>query len=205
MMDSPGEREAMRLRIIMESFLAVNPNMTLTEAIPAIFATEMKTAQLESVQAETSEPVAKAGFPVPDQDRDTLSKWIDLSPDVQALILGSKKIQAIKEVRTRCSYRGSYVGLREAKDGVEYWQATRGTLSKTSPGVGGTYTTTSSSIAGWMEEPGQADIRRLGFDSKRIQAIKEIRSRFPGGAGLKEAKEGFEHWEKINGVSHSRY
>lgn len=208
-MDTPGAREAMRLRIIMESFLAVNPNMTLTEAIPAIFATEVKTAQLESIAEAPA--TASAAFNLPDQSRETISKWIDLTPDVQDLITGGKKINAIKEVRTRCNFRGSYVGLREAKDGVEYWARGIGmgmspsTYSSPTTYAAASTRTMSSSIALWIEQPGQEDIMDYGIGSKRIQAIKEIRSRFPGGAGLKEAKDGFEAWEKKRGISHPRY
>jgi ribosomal protein L7/L12 len=199
--EDAGFREAERLRIILQSFADVQPNMMLHEAVPAIFETEKKTRDLESVQAVAAVP----GFPLPDPDNDTVSKWIDLNPDVQTLILDGKKLQAIKEVRTRTMWKGAMLGLYESKEGVEYWDRTRGSKVPAPAVSSSTRGTGKHDIADWIAEVGQYDIRDLGFDSKRIQAIKEVRHRYPEGAGLKEAKDGYEEWERRAGISHSAY
>lgn len=57
-------------------------------------------------------PVALAG-----KDRSEVGRWILTQPDIVHL-MKDKKINAIKEVRAR-----THIGLKEAKDGVEWAQA----------------------------------------------------------------------------------
>lgn len=61
-----------------------------------------------------------------------------------------------------------------------------------------------SAVADWIDGPGQEDVIEFIRDHKRINAIKECRSRYPYPVagkllGLKEAKEGVEEWCRRNG------
>lgn len=49
-----------------------------------------------------------------------IASWFDRQPELQDMIDDGKKINAIKEVRAHCP---SMPGLKEAKDGVEFWIA----------------------------------------------------------------------------------
>lgn len=197
----PAEREAARLRIIMEAFLAADPYMKLQDAIPAIFAAELKTRDMEEVQAREAKPKE---FELPDDQPETIAKWMDLVPDVMTMMTSGNKIHAIREIRLRTlvARTGRAPGLKEAKDGAEHWEATRrrpsssGTAARPKPMWMSSATAMSEDIANWMNQIGQADIIDYMNASKKIQAIKEVRSRFPGGAGLKEAKDGVEYWER---------
>lgn len=125
--------EADRLRVILETLAYADPNIKLADALPTIWEIEKQTAKLESV---STVPVVHASSVkgtsiLTDQKPRTISEWVATQQDIIDLIPGHK-IQAIKEVRVRCvvrtrgvpvSYSG--VGLKEAKEGVEYWERHR--------------------------------------------------------------------------------
>lgn len=189
---SHPNREADRLRVIIKSIAYTDPDMRMADAADAIFEIEARTFGIE--QMALNDAPKMAGIVLPDQTPETIARFIDLQPDIQALA-PSKKINAIKEVRALTS-----VGLKEAKEGVEHWVSTRpkAHYSPTAAAAAGrTLTASMSDIADWID--GQADIIRLltgstMLPSPKIHAIKETRVRHPAGPSLKEAKDGVEHW-----------
>jgi ribosomal protein L7/L12 len=177
--DDP-RREAERLRIVLQTFAHAQPGMTLDEAVPAIFKAEKRAAELEAVNA----PVRTMSISLPDTKPETLAKFIDLQPDIQALV-PHKKINAIKELRAR-----TYVGLKEAKEGIEHWQDTRSAAIAYPPAVA-SIADDEETIAKWID--GRPDIQDLiVISSTRISGIKDVRSFYP--TGLREAKNGVDHW-----------
>lgn len=102
------EREADRLRVIVQTLAFAHPDMRLEEAAPLIFQIEEKTAVLESPHVAAADD-----FSTPRG----VALWIDkkANADIQVLI-PALKINAIKEVRGRTG-----IGLKEAKEGVEAW------------------------------------------------------------------------------------
>lgn len=201
----PAEREAERLRVIIETLAHAKPDMTIYEAAPKIFEIEKKTAELEKVQVLP----APAGpgyydgsvFYLPDSEPQTLAKFVEICPPIQAF-LPHKKINAIKELRARTG-----VGLKEAKDGIEYFEAHGSVVvpAPPTPPVGsssGRSFPTPLSVADWIEtDPTAIHIRHIlttrATTHYKILAIKETRASTL--LGLKEAKEGVEEWVKIYG------
>lgn len=180
--DDP-RREAERLRIIVETLAFTNPGMTMDEAKEIIPKIEKATAKLEA-------PEKPNGFiHLPDTSPETAAKFIDLQPDIQGY-LPHKKIWAIKELRGRTG-----LGLREAKEAVEHWDSTRNSFPTTpapaTPAYASGTAPSKELIADWIDS--QAPVQAL-LPHKKIQAIKEVRMSCPYPCGLKEAKEGVEHW-----------
>lgn len=103
-----GRNEADRLRVILETLLFAQPELKLAEALPMVWEIEKKTLALESPE-ETGKPASESPVDV--------AEWINrpVNKDIQGLV-GGFKISAIKEVRAR-----TLIGLKEAKEGVEYW------------------------------------------------------------------------------------
>lgn len=103
-----------RLRTILISLNEVMPELMLKDALEHVSTIE---AKLKSDLSHTSF-IAGATVSLPNSLPKTIAYWIGSQPEIKEYILDSKKIQAIKEVRglTR-------VGLKEAKEGVEYWAA----------------------------------------------------------------------------------
>lgn len=108
-MSDSSRREADRLRVIIETLAHSNPGMTMAAAAPAIFEIEKKAAKLE---------LDRGTLPLPDTLPTTVAAYINTQADIIDLINLTKKLDAIKEVRRRTS-----IGLKEAKDGVDYWLA----------------------------------------------------------------------------------
>lgn len=126
--------EAERLRVIIETLGYAQPELKLSEALPMIWEIEKKTAKLELEQRAALSVNADGTYTLEDNKPDTIAAWIDTQPDIIDLITGSKKINAIKEVRDRLldperlhitheSGRAWHVGLKDAKDAVEAWAA----------------------------------------------------------------------------------
>lgn len=113
------EREADRLRVIVQTLAFAHPDMRLEDAAPIIFQIEEKTAKLESPHVAAADDFKTAVG---------IARWIDkpAQEDIRTLaaggtivgVVGSGKIAAIKQVRFH-----THVGLREAKEGVEAWLA----------------------------------------------------------------------------------
>ena len=111
------EREADRIRVIIETLAYAHPDLPLKEAVPMIHEIEARTAKLESPHVAAADDFTTAVG---------IARWIEkpANEDIRTLasggsvtgILGSGKIAAIKAVRARTS-----VGLKEAKEGVEAW------------------------------------------------------------------------------------
>ena len=195
----PAEREAERLRVIIQTLADTSPDMTIFAAAPTIFEIERKTAELERVQFDKNlasmRPVPTATLP--DSSPQTAAKFVDLCQEIKDH-MPHKKINAIKELRSRTG-----LGLKEAKDGIEWWEKY---------GAGGPPPTVSSSgtprfafprdCADWIEKDSAAiHIRHIlvskASTSYKILAIKETRAATL--LGLKEAKEGVEEWIKVYG------
>lgn len=108
------EREADRIRVIIETLAYAHPDMPLKEAAPAIFEIEKRTAELESPHVAGADDFTTARG---------VARWINKADnkDIQDMIVSpgvsAGKIHAIKEVRARTA-----LGLREAKEGVEAWE-----------------------------------------------------------------------------------
>lgn len=185
----PAEREAERLRTIIETMILTQPHVTMQDAGPMIFEIEKKTASMEAVQVAPSPGITTPRYPVPDFEPATLKSFIDLVPSIQAHITGSRKINAIKELRTLTG-----AGLKDAKHGVERWEAETKARPK-SHTTSVSYGTSPVDIAEWMHDfcPVAKDFL---LAAKKIQAIKEVRALHPDGIGLKEAKDGVEYYEK---------
>lgn len=199
-------REAERLRIIIEALAFTNPEMNMGEAADVIFKIEKQSHEHESRENPFS------GIELRDNNPETLACFIDLVPEIQAY-LPHRKINAIKELRLRVSdstVPGAGIGLVHAKDGVEHWVATR------TPTVGlpapmaphpsmGTGVSSSSApassrpadVADWIDGSSVVlttitDCLAGKIKYGKIQAIKDVRAE--GSLGLKEAKEGVEEW-----------
>lgn len=106
------EREADRIRVIVQTLAFAHPGMTLKEAAPLIFEIEKRTAELESPHTPGDDLTNAVG----------VARWINkpVNKDIQDMIISpgmsAGKIHGIKEVRARTG-----LGLREAKEGVEAW------------------------------------------------------------------------------------
>jgi ribosomal protein L7/L12 len=192
----PAEREAERLRTIITTLAEVEPGMELGIAKDVIFKIEEETCKLEKQQVEVS-----GLFMLPDDAPRTIAAFIELQPDIAALC-EDKKINAIKEVRARAGANGTHIGLKEAKEGVEFYSASKhrsaGTPAPTTA-TGWCIDNTPQAICDWIEDYGHTV--RDEYDSKagvsghgKIQAIKEVRALCPSGPSLYEAKIGFEKW-----------
>lgn len=183
--DHPA-REAERLRIIVETLAYTNPGMTMDEAKTVIPEIEKRTAKLEA-------PERPNGFiTLPDSEPETIAKFIDLQPDIQDHI-PTRKINAIKETRAR-----TFLGLKETKEGVEHWDRTRNAAAAWA----GSSSPLNETVAKWID--GQSAIQdhileapgmdRLGRKHSRITGIKDVRLGCSAASGLKEAKDGVDHW-----------
>lgn len=120
--------EAERLRVIIETLGYAQPELKLSEALPMIWEIEKKTAKLELEQRAALSVNTDGTYTLEDNKPDTIAAWIDTQPDIIDLITGSKKINAIKEVRTRLMdphrvATGMHLGLKESKEGVEAWES----------------------------------------------------------------------------------
>lgn len=115
--------EAQRLRVIIESLAYTSPAMTMDEAASVIFEIEKRTALLEGPKEAARIPATK----LKDDRPETVAAFIDCVPAIYQFICDGKKIDAIKETRARIvssAHGGTgLLGLKEAKEGVEYWQA----------------------------------------------------------------------------------
>lgn len=131
--------EAERLRVIIQTLAYAEPDMKLSEAVPAIWEIEKETAKLESEQRAALSMNSDGTFTLEDNHPETIAAWIDTQPDIIDLITGSKKINAIKETRGRLidprrvssthpSGERFHVGLKEAKEGVEWWERAHGII-----------------------------------------------------------------------------
>lgn len=191
------EREATRLRVIIEALAFVEPDMPLSKAAPLLFEIEAETFHRESLQLRSN------GIELPDTQPETVARLIDLQPSIQDLITGGKKINGIKEVRTLTG-----LGLKESKEGVEHWHKTRplpATRSSPAPSSSSFASRRSAppasslpaDVAVWIiGEPSILSMIQDGIDGKissgKIHVIKEIRA--VGALGLKESKEGLEEY-----------
>lgn len=196
----PANREADRLRVIIESLAFTDPDMPMSQAAETIFKIEQRTMQLESAQ------LPMRGFELPDSLPETIAKFIDIQPDIQALI-PLKKINAIKEVRARCldPHSGSHgIGLREAKEGVEHYAATRPhapvppTAVPWTRGATPSPATVAAAISAnvMLVDYGHGVGKKVhGYN--KINWIKDVRGELR--IGLKEAKDGCEYWLKDTG------
>ena len=192
---SDPRREAERLRTIIVTLAETMPDMPMRTASEVIFESEKKSAELDRIALPQPMYV-----PLPDTSPKTGAKFIDGVPHIQQPIIEGKKINGIKEFRTLTGW-----GLREAKEAVEEWDRQRGGI--TSPPVSSSHATTgtwtASQIADWID--GQTKIIDMitgagtptgSFSAGKIHAIKEVRATCPSHPGLKEAKEGVEHWQR---------
>jgi len=103
----------------------------------------------------------------------------DVRAEIDRLVAGGQKIQAIKLLRT--SVPG--LSLKDAKDHIDAWHATRGIdLSKQTAGPA----PTTAAESGFAPEA-LADVDRYIAEGKLIQAIKVAREQTNW--GLREAKE----------------
>lgn len=196
----PAEREAERLRTIIETLAATCPEMTMFAAAPVIFEIEGKTAQKEKVQWE-KDVLAMRPKPtatLPDTSPETAARFVDLCQEVKDH-MPHKKINAIKELRARTG-----LGLKEAKDGIEYWERYYPLpVAPAPPPASSSRAPTPVAIADWIDtlgpghsvQPHLADMLS-GTTHAKIKAIKEVRFTCPMTPGLKEAKEGVEEWER---------
>lgn len=193
---SPNDprREAERLRIIVETLAYTNPGMTMDEAVPVLWEIEQRTAKLEAPEAGTQY------IDLPNDLPETIALFIDLQPDIQAELKSARKIHAIKLVRAR-----TFKGLKESKEGVEHWEATR--MSKTAPAsVPRTSASLTTAVCAWIDtKPDvQGHLRGLiGTDStgvkfSKITGIKKIRTEYVTSSGYRlgliEAKDAAEEW-----------
>lgn len=190
-MDHPAEREAERLRTIITTLAEVMPEMEMGIAKDVIFGSEAKAAELERQQ------VQKANiFMLPDDSPRTIAMFIELQPDIAALV-PHKKIHAIKEVRARVGAGGTYIGLKEAKEGVEFFEAkahlSAGTPAPTTA-VGHCPANTPGAICDWIQDYGHIVRDTYDIKGNKITAIKEVRALCPSFPSLMAAKEGFEEW-----------
>ncbi len=191
----PAEREAERLRVIIETLAATSPDMTMFVAAPTIFEIEQKTAAMEKVQFDQRLAAMRTppSCTLPDTSPETAAKFVDLCQEIKDM-MPHKKINAIKELRARTG-----LGLKEAKDGVEHWEkygAGSAPAPRSSSG-----SSTPVAIADWIDSLGSGhslqphlDDVLTGVTHAKIKAIKEVRFTCPMAPGLKEAKEGLEEW-----------
>lgn len=119
----PG-REAERLRTILETLLATQPELPLGDAVPMIFRIEEHAAKREREEfTALHEKLTQASKPIPTvfRDGEAVADWISssnpMAAPVRDFMVAGKKINAIKEVRAVLG-----IGLKEAKDGVECWE-----------------------------------------------------------------------------------
>ena len=197
----PAEREAERLRVIIQTLAEASPDMTMFAAAPTIFEIERKTAELEKVQFDQRLAAMRTppACTLPDSSPETTAKFVDLCQEIKDF-MPHKKINAIKELRARTG-----LGLKEAKDGIEYWEryyplpAAPAAPPKSSSGT--TRTPTPVAIADWIDTlgPGHSVMPHMedaykGVAHAKLKAIKEVRYTCPMAPGLKEAKEGVEEW-----------
>lgn len=194
----PAEREAERLRVIIETLAATSPDMTMFVAAPTIFEIEKKTADMEKVQWEKDVLAARPRpvITLPDSTPQTAAKFVDLCQEVKDF-LPHKKINAIKELRARTG-----LGLKEAKDGIEWWEK-YGTTGPPPASSSGALSPTPANVVTWIDSlPATHPVRvhltdmMHGTAHSKIKAIKEVRMDCPHLPGLKEAKEGVEAWER---------
>lgn len=183
------KREAERLRIVLQTFAHAHPGMTLDEAAPLIFEAEKRAAELESPRISTTDA---AIFTLPDTQPRTVALWIELHPHVQDMIRDRTKINAIKEVRAK-----TLIGLKEAKEGVEFWEKHMGILGSAGPGSGlPSLSLTPHALAGWIDAHERiVDVLRSSDPNRKIHAIREVRLTHPSSPGLHEAKEAVEFWQ----------
>lgn len=114
----PAEREAERLRVIIETLAATSPDMTMFVAAPTIFEIEQKTMAHEKVQWDKQLAAMRPApsCTLPDSSPQTAAKFVDLCQEIKDF-MPLRKIDAIKELRARTG-----LGLREAKEGIQYWE-----------------------------------------------------------------------------------
>jgi ribosomal protein L7/L12 len=196
-------REAERLRIIIESLAFTNPEMHMGEAKDVIFKIEAESFEHESRELPTP------GVELRDCHPETLACFVDLVPEIQRY-LPDRKINAIKELRTRVidGSSGMHVGLKDAKDGIEHWVATRTPTVPVHPAAGRTVpASTPGSSSSVPASPAPADVADFiesqptllsygyalhhgtaGYN--KINFIKDVRA--AGYVGLKEARDGVE-------------
>lgn len=178
--------EADRLRVILEALAYAQPGISLEDALPMIKKIEERTVELKSAELNARPKT----WMLADEKPETVARFIDTQPDIQDLIRDTKTINAIKEVRSMVATptpRG-FLGLKEAKLGVEYWRDTR-MLGK--PPVTGVRATLPG-YAEWIDTDSTTKDYILG--GKKIDAIKHVRMML--GIGLKEAKDAVEMWER---------
>jgi ribosomal protein L7/L12 len=201
----PAEREAERLRVIIETLATTSPDMTMFTAAPTIFEIEKKTAELERVQVQetldTPGHYTGAIFHLPDNSPETAARFVAICPPITDF-LPHKKINAIKELRARTG-----LGLKEAKDGIEHFErygtaAGPAPATASSSGAFGGKTPTAGLVADWIATLHVThpiirhieDVMHGSGSSPKIKAIKEVRADCPMYPGLKEAKEGVEEF-----------
>lgn len=183
-------REAERLRIIVQTFAYAHPSMTMDEAVPLILEAEKKTAELEAPKM----PKEQVFVPLADHSPETGAAFIDLCPSVQEPIRDGKLIIGIKEFRGLTGW-----GLKESKEACQFWEATR--IKGLTPATSSTIpapTWGPADIANWIDGEEAVLVFLEGRSTRpsgaKIQAIKETRALCPSYPGLKEAKDGVEHW-----------
>lgn len=207
----PGEREAERIRIIVETLAHACPDLPMSIAAETVFKIEKRTAELESVKVNTGL------FELPDGTPETIARYIDLRPKIVEEITEGRKINAIKSVRGETTYVGNaakFTGLKESKEGVEEWERqykARAMLGTSSPTVVSKIPTPAD-IATWIDHDATTRIMLTdymstiatsgpstpGVSSKKISAIKEVRYRCTLYPTLTEARDGVEEWLRIN-------
>lgn len=193
----PAEREAERLRVIIETLAATSPDMTMFVAAPTIFEIEKKTADMEKVQWE-KDVLAARPRPVatlPDTSPETAARFVDLCQEIKDE-LPHKKINAIKELRARTG-----LGLKEAKEGIEYWEKHHSTTTPASSSSTALSGHSARIWADWIEHSTGAtairrDLRAKASPYYKIQAIKDVRAA-SSTLNLKEAKEAVEEWFRV--------
>lgn len=194
----PAEREAERLRVIIQTLAETSPEMTMFTAAPTIFEIERKTAELERVQFDQRLAAMRTppACTLPDTSPEMAAKFVDLCQEIQDLI-PHKRIDAIKELRARTG-----LGLKEAKDGIEYWERH---ATSPAPASSSKPPSTAASLArtwaDWIEyDPGGLTTRVIltakSVSVYKIRAITQLRVD-SGVLGLTEAKEAVEEWLRI--------
>ena len=197
----PAEREAERLRVIIETLAATSPDMTMFVAAPTIFEIEQKTMAHEKVQWDKHLAAMRPApsCTLPDSSPQTAAKFVDLCQEIKDF-MPHKKINAIKELRARTG-----LGLKEAKDGIEWWEKYGASAASPPPlaSSSGALSPTPANVVTWIDSlplthPVRVHLTDMmrGTAHSKIKAIKEVRMDCPHLPGLKEAKEGVEAWER---------
>ena len=109
------------LFISLNTLLVAMPEVSLAESLK--IAEQVNAKILADNTGEVFEKDYLGNVLMPENDAVLVAKWIDTQEDMKTHIATGNKIQAIKEVRARCtsSDTGRPLPLKSSKDGVEAW------------------------------------------------------------------------------------